>query len=115
MPKFLEDRLKAEAAAKGLTGRAAARYTYGTLNDLGAMSGNQETAKGRAMQAKHVRDVASGKAAYQPVTAPPAAQDNPPLSSGSGRAAGLGRPHITQRHPGQNLGKFLHPPKLKIR
>lgn len=57
MPKFLEAKLKAEAASKGLTGRRAAAYTYGTLNDLGAMRGNQETDTGRAMDAKHQRDL----------------------------------------------------------
>lgn len=56
MPKFLETKLKAEAAAKGLTGREADRYTYGAMNDMGAMKGNQETAKGRRMDAKHAAD-----------------------------------------------------------
>ena len=62
MPKFLEDRLKREAASKGLTGRKADRYVYGALNNDGAMRGNKETAKGRRMDAKHARDVKAGKA-----------------------------------------------------
>lgn len=53
MPLFLEAKLKAEARKKGKTGRAAARYVYGAMNNMGAMHGNQETAKGRRMQAKH--------------------------------------------------------------
>lgn len=53
MPKFLEDKLKAEAAKKGMTGRREARYVFGAMNDLGAMRGNQETAKGAAMERKH--------------------------------------------------------------
>lgn len=53
MPKFIEDRLRAEAASKGLTGRHADRYVYGAMNNIGAMHGNQETAKGRHMEAKH--------------------------------------------------------------
>ena len=53
MPKFLERKLKSAAKAKGLKGKAAARYTYGTLNNMGAMRGNKETAKGTAMQRKH--------------------------------------------------------------
>ena len=53
MPKFLEDKLKAEASKKGMTGRKAAQYVYGAMNDLGAMHGNKETAKGAAMEAKH--------------------------------------------------------------
>lgn len=61
MPKFLEDRLKKEATKKGKSGRAAARYVYGTMNKIGAMRGNKETAKGRAMEAKHARDTAGGK------------------------------------------------------
>lgn len=53
MPKFLEKKLKSEAAKKGFTGRRAAKYIYGAMNNMGAMKGNQETAKGRAMQKKH--------------------------------------------------------------
>ncbi len=57
MPKFLESKLAAEAAAKGKTGRAADRYVYGTMNKLGAMQGNKETAHGKAMARKHAADV----------------------------------------------------------
>ena len=46
MPKFLEQKLKAE-----YPGNPGA--VYGTLNALGAMRGNKETPKGAAMQAKH--------------------------------------------------------------
>lgn len=53
MPKFLENTLKAEAAQKGMSGREAARYVYGAMNDMGAMHGNKETAKGAEMQKKH--------------------------------------------------------------
>lgn len=53
MPKFLEKKLKAEAAKKGFTGRRAAKYVYGGMNNMGAMKGNKETAKGRSMQKKH--------------------------------------------------------------
>lgn len=48
MPKFLEQRLRAEYGNNP-------RAIYGTLNKLGAMKGSRETAKGRAMQAKHVK------------------------------------------------------------
>jgi hypothetical protein len=50
MPKFLEDRLKKEYGAKS-------DVVYKVMNKLGAMRGNKETAKGRAMQAKHERDI----------------------------------------------------------
>ena len=53
MPEFLEKRLKAEAKKKGKSGPSADRYVYGTMNNMGAMSGNKTTAKGRAMQKKH--------------------------------------------------------------
>lgn len=53
MPAFLEDILKRAARKKGFTGKRAARYTFGTMNNMGAMHGNQETAKGARMQAKH--------------------------------------------------------------
>jgi hypothetical protein len=53
LPKFLEKILQTAAAAKGLTGRAADRYTFGTMNNIGAVRGNVETSKGRRMDAKH--------------------------------------------------------------
>ncbi len=46
MPKFLEQKLKAEY------GQYSA-VPYKVMNAIGAMKGNQETAKGAAMQAKH--------------------------------------------------------------
>jgi hypothetical protein len=59
MPKFLENDLAAEADKKGFTGRKKAAYVFGGMNNLGAMHGNKETAKGRAMEAKHERDAHS--------------------------------------------------------
>lgn len=50
MPKFLEAKLKKEYPNNPSA-------VYGTLNDIGAMKGNKETAKGREMQAKHDRDM----------------------------------------------------------
>src|SRR5579863_5472391 len=61
MPKFLEDILKRTAAKKGFTGKRAARYVFGAMNDIGAMRGNKETAKGAAMDVKHARDQAAGR------------------------------------------------------
>lgn len=52
-PKFLENRLAKEAAKKGKTGKSADRYIYGAMNNIGAMKGNKETAKGKAMSKKH--------------------------------------------------------------
>ena len=52
MPKFLEEKLRAEYGDNP-------HAIYGTLNKIGAMRGNKETAKGRAMEAKHRRDMAS--------------------------------------------------------
>jgi hypothetical protein len=46
MPKFLEDKLKAEYGNNPSA-------IYGTMYKLGAMRGNKETAKGKAMQKKH--------------------------------------------------------------
>ena len=54
MPKFLEDKLKAEYPNNP-------RAVYGTLNAIGAMHGNKETAKGVRMEAKHTRDVKAGR------------------------------------------------------
>ena len=55
MPKFLENRLRREYAAKGKSGKALDRAIYGTLNKIGAMRGSKTTAKGRRMQEKHER------------------------------------------------------------
>lgn len=46
MPKFLEDKLKAEYGAKS-------KIPYKAMNSIGAMRGNKETAKGAQMEAKH--------------------------------------------------------------
>jgi hypothetical protein len=46
MPKFLEDKLKAEYGQGSST-------PYKIMNKLGGMKGNKETAKGKAMQKKH--------------------------------------------------------------
>lgn len=53
MPAFLEAKLKSKAADKGLSGKKADRYVYGAMNNMGAMHGNKETAKGKRMQQKH--------------------------------------------------------------
>lgn len=53
MPVFLEARLKQAARDKGLKGDRADAYVYGTMNNIGAMKGSKETAKGRRMQRKH--------------------------------------------------------------
>ena len=49
MPKFLEDKLRAEYGNNP-------HAIYGTMNNMGAMKGNKETAKGRAMEQKHISD-----------------------------------------------------------
>jgi hypothetical protein len=49
MPKFLEKKLKA-----GYPNNPHA--VYGTMNAIGAMHGSKETAKGAAMEKKHVAD-----------------------------------------------------------
>ncbi len=50
MPNFLIAKLKKEYPNNP-------GAVYGTLNNLGAMKGNKETAKGKAMDKKHERDV----------------------------------------------------------
>ncbi len=61
MPQFLEDKLRAEASAKGFKGKRADRYVYGAMNNMGAMRGSQETEKGAAMERKHEADQRKGK------------------------------------------------------
>ncbi len=46
MPKFLEDKLKKE-----YPGNPSA--VFGTMNKIGAVHGNKETALGRQMEKKH--------------------------------------------------------------
>lgn len=53
MPKFLEKVLERSAEKKGYSGDRADAYVYGTMNNIGAMHGNKETEKGRAMEKKH--------------------------------------------------------------
>lgn len=62
MPRFLENDLAAAAQKKGFSGRRAARYIFGALNNLGEMHGNQITAKGEAVEAKHTRQERAGTA-----------------------------------------------------
>lgn len=49
MPKFLEQKLKAEYGNNP-------HAIYGTMNAIGAMHGNKETEKGREMETKHMKD-----------------------------------------------------------
>ncbi len=53
MPAFLEKKLRAEYGDNP-------RAIYGTMNKMGAMKGNKETAKGRAMAKKHASKVSMG-------------------------------------------------------
>lgn len=46
MPKFIEEKLKKEYGNNK-------HAIYGTMNKLGVMHGNKETAKGRAEEKKH--------------------------------------------------------------
>ena len=59
MPRFLERILRKEYGGKK-SGRALDRIVYGSLNNMGAMHGNKETAKGRAMDKKHAKDTKRG-------------------------------------------------------
>ncbi|MDE1940975.1 MAG: hypothetical protein KGI66_02535 [Patescibacteria group bacterium] len=49
MPAFLEKKLKKEYGDNP-------HAIYGTMNKIGAMKGNKETAKGRRMEKKHILD-----------------------------------------------------------
>jgi hypothetical protein len=50
MPKFLEQKLKRQYGSNS-------PVPYQIMNKIGAMRGNKETAKGRAMEKKHVADL----------------------------------------------------------
>lgn len=60
MPRFLEQALRHEYAKKGKTGKALDHAVYGAMNNLGAMHGSKETAKGAAMGRKHESDTKKG-------------------------------------------------------
>jgi hypothetical protein len=49
VPPFLEAKLKAEYGGKSAT-------PYKVINKIGAMRGNKESPKGRAMERKHRKD-----------------------------------------------------------
>lgn len=51
MPKFLEQKLRSEYGNNPSA-------IYGTMNKIGAMHGNKETAKGRQMEKKHEEKMA---------------------------------------------------------
>lgn len=54
MPKFLEQKLRAEYGNNPSA-------IYGTMNKIGAMHGNKETAKGREMEKKHMAKESKAK------------------------------------------------------
>lgn len=54
MPKFLEDKLKKQYGEKS-------DVPYKIMNSIGAMRGNKETAKGAAMDRKHMQDMLARK------------------------------------------------------
>lgn len=79
-PRFLEKKLMAEYGPNNPSA------VYGTMNKLGAMHGNKETAKGRAMERKHAK--------------------------GAGRSDGQAAAHAS--HPNASrLGPYLHPKKTR--
>lgn len=55
MPDFLERKLRANVPS----GVDPDRYVYGAMNNMGAMRGNKETAKGKRIQKKHDEKQAS--------------------------------------------------------
>lgn len=63
MPQFLIDKLKREYPGNN-------HRVYGTLNAIGAMHGNKETAKGREMERKHEEDKGLKPMAFGGAVAP---------------------------------------------
>lgn len=53
-PKFLEKKLEKEYGGD-------IHAIYGTMNKIGAMHGNKETAKGKRMEKKHAKHMALKK------------------------------------------------------
>lgn len=66
MPAAMEKKLKAEAKKKGLKGKAADAYVYGTMNKAGLMKGNKKKPadkKGRT-KSRTTRKTPKKKGAY---------------------------------------------------
>lgn len=97
MPPFLEKKLKSEAVKQGLSGKAVNRYAFGAMNNMGAMRGNVETAKGAAMDAKHTAKMKM----------PPPAAKAPPMRAAGRQAALASHPNASR------LGAYLHPAKKR--
>lgn len=57
MPRFLEDRLRKQAKAKGMSDEKSDQYTFGVMNNMGVMHGSKITPKGEAMERKHEEDM----------------------------------------------------------
>lgn len=57
MPAFLEAKLR-KSVPKGVD---PDKYVYGAMNNMGAMRGNKETAKGKRMEKKHAEKVGGEK------------------------------------------------------
>ena len=53
MPTFMENLLRKSAKKKGLSGKHADKYVYGSMNKKGVMHGNKTTAKGEAMEEEY--------------------------------------------------------------
>lgn len=62
MPDFLERKLRREYGDNP-------RAIYGTMNRIGAMRGNRETAQGREMERKHKADTRAARKAGISVSA----------------------------------------------
>ena len=113
MPKFLEDKLKSE-----YPGNPGA--VFGTLNSIGAMHGNKETALGRQMQAKHEAKLRMPKVKTESPRMPSPRMGGARMTPRLPRAS-VERPHVSRGprlpsgaggvHPSRNLGTFLHPKK----
>jgi hypothetical protein len=59
VPKALEDKLRRQGVAKGYSGDRLNHYIFGTMNSIGAVRGNKETAKGAEIQ----KELTAGHAA----------------------------------------------------
>ena len=55
MPKALIEHMKRGYAGSGLSSREVDQRVYGHLNNIGAMHGSKETAKGAQLESKAVK------------------------------------------------------------
>jgi hypothetical protein len=101
MPKFLEDKLKREYGENSAV-------PFKVMNKIGAMHGNQETAKGREMERKHNEDTHMAKMGNMGNTTPKMNSMRIEIHRGpKGKVSGFTVHHHMAPKPASKSGAFM--------